>query len=650
MRIVLIAGFLVATAFGGEESARPAVVTTARGPAVFLLDAPDAAVSTARLDALERVGKDGMPASPLAGYVVTNRVVVRLAADRPSMPGLVRSASLPNLTPIEGAPGYYTVTADTVAEAIELADALSGDDAYAEAYLDISAPKVLRLPSDPGFAQQWHLVNTDLPVADIAAQPAWDAGYTGAGTVVGILEGGWQYAHPDLAANYYAAATQSGGYASSHGTSCAGVVAAVPDNGQGGVGLAYDAQISGQIYGSDSQTAAAFGYRNDLNDIKSNSWGPADDGTVTYLSSVERTAIETGVASGRGGLGEIFVWAAGNGGTGDRVDYDPYASSRYTIAIGAIGDGDYRAYYNETGSSMFAVAHSSGNSRGIYTTTSGSSYTSSFGGTSSASPLAAAAVALMLDANPALTWRDVQHVIANSARINDAADSGWTTNAAGHDISYDYGFGAIDAYAAATTAANWTNVEPEVVADTGVIAVNQSIPDNNATGLTKTVEITDDVNVESVELILNVDTTYVGDLRITLTSPSGTESLLAAERADPRDNYVDYIFTTVRNWDELSTGMWTVKVADQGPDDFATWIDYRVKVYGTAAAAPTAGDVNCDGAINYGDIDPFVMALTDPGHYAEMYPECDRMRADVNGDGLVNNADIDPFVALLTGL
>jgi 6-phosphogluconolactonase (cycloisomerase 2 family) len=62
-----------------------------------------------------------------------------------------------------------------------------------------------------------------------------------------------------------------------------------------------------------------------------------------------------------------------------------------------------------------------------------------------------------------------------------------------------------------------------------------------------------------------------------------------------------------------------------------------------------AGDLNCDGAINTFDIDPFVLALTDTAAYAEAYPGCDWMLADINGDGFVNTFDIDPFVLLLTG-
>ena len=59
------------------------------------------------------------------------------------------------------------------------------------------------------------------------------------------------------------------------------------------------------------------------------------------------------------------------------------------------------------------------------------------------------------------------------------------------------------------------------------------------------------------------------------------------------------------------------------------------------------GDANCDGTLNFFDIDPFILALTDPSGYAAAYPECDQMLADIDGNGTVNNFDIDPFVAVL---
>mgnify|MGYP000355141351 CR=1 FL=1 len=60
------------------------------------------------------------------------------------------------------------------------------------------------------------------------------------------------------------------------------------------------------------------------------------------------------------------------------------------------------------------------------------------------------------------------------------------------------------------------------------------------------------------------------------------------------------------------------------------------------------GDMNCDGQVNFGDINPFVLALTNPAGYQAAFPNCNIMNADINGDGYVNFGDINPFVRLLT--
>jgi hypothetical protein len=63
--------------------------------------------------------------------------------------------------------------------------------------------------------------------------------------------------------------------------------------------------------------------------------------------------------------------------------------------------------------------------------------------------------------------------------------------------------------------------------------------------------------------------------------------------------------------------------------------------------APLLGDLNCDGAVDFLDIDPFVTALVNPAAFAAAQPDCPRTQADINTDGAVNFFDIDPFVALL---
>ncbi len=62
-----------------------------------------------------------------------------------------------------------------------------------------------------------------------------------------------------------------------------------------------------------------------------------------------------------------------------------------------------------------------------------------------------------------------------------------------------------------------------------------------------------------------------------------------------------------------------------------------------------AGDLNCDEAVDAFDIEPFVLALLDPGQYAAMFPQCSLNLADVNGDGTIDGFDIEPFVDLLVG-
>jgi len=72
----------------------------------------------------------------------------------------------------------------------------------------------------------------------------------------------------------------------------------------------------------------------------------------------------------------------------------------------------------------------------------------------------------------------------------------------------------------------------------------------------------------------------------------------------------------------------------------------RIEVLGSLSRVP--GDMNCDGKVDNFDIDPFVLALTDPNAYQIKYPNCNYTNADINGDGKVDNFDIDPFVQMLT--
>jgi subtilisin-like proprotein convertase family protein/V8-like Glu-specific endopeptidase len=472
------------------------------------------------------------------------------------------------------------------------------------------------VPNDPLFSQQWHLRNTGQTTGGVSGEDArlvnaWDMA-KGNGVVVGIVDDGLQHTHPDLSGRYVAglsfdfASNDADPMPSStdgHGTSAAGVAAASGNNGTGGSGAAPSALLAGLRLLSDSgrtdqQEANALGYRPQDIDIYNNSWGPPDIGTLGAPGPITLAALRNGVVNGRGGLGSIYVWAAGNGlDATDNVNYDGYANSRYTIAVSAIDNRGVQSWYSEPGASILVAAPSSGNGVGVTTTdiTAGGGYesgdyTNTFGGTSSAAPLVAGVTALMLEANPALSWRDVQHVLVGSARRNAASDADWVLNGAGRWVNHKYGFGAIDAAAAVALADTWVPVGPEVSVSSSTISVNAAIPDNNATGISSSFTLGDDISVEWVEVVFDATHPYRGDLEVVLTSPSGTRSVLAEYRdSDNGDNYAGWMFTSARNWGESSAGQWKLTVADRAAADTGTWTSWKLNVHGTAKNTPLPG-------------------------------------------------------------
>ncbi|MEO1530321.1 MAG: S8 family peptidase, partial [Planctomycetota bacterium] len=478
------------------------------------------------------------------------------------------------------------------------------------------------IPNDPLFENQWHLQNTGqsggLVGADANVVPAWD-NFTGEGVLIGIVDDGLEHAHPDLDDRYSAEDSfdfndddpdPAPTAADPHGTSVAGVAAAVFENSLGVAGSAPDAGLSGLrlIAGptSDLDEATALTFSMQNIDIYNNSWGPFDSGTsLGAPGPLTLQALEEGVTNGRGGLGSIHTWAGGNGRlSDDNVNYDAYANSRYTIAVAANSHNGTQSSYSEPGAPLLVTAPSNGDGVGIVTTDllgnpgynngSGFSndYTDSFGGTSSATPLVSGVIALMLEANPNLTWRDVQHILVQTAAQNDASDADWTTNGAGHLVNHKYGFGMVDAAAAVDAAVNWRTVQAETNYDSGQLDAGLAIPDNDAGGVTVSHTVEDDIIIEAVEIIFDATHTYRGNLEVVLVSPSGTESILAEERPDPNDNYPSWTFTSMRHWDESSLGEWTLTVRDLASSNTGTFNNWQLRFHGTNGIASLAIDVS----------------------------------------------------------
>ena len=237
------------------------------------------------------------------------------------------------------------------------------------------------------------------------------------------------------------------------GTRCAGEVAATANNSNCAVGIAYKAGIGGvrMLDGdvTDAVEARSLGLNNQHIHIYSASWGPDDDGkTVDGPGRLATRAFLQGISQGRGGKGSIFVWASGNGGRDyDNCNCDGYTNSIWTLSVSSATENGLIPWYSEACSSTLATTYSSGSSgeRKVVTTDLHHTCTSTHTGTSASAPLAAGIIALILEVNPELTWRDVQHITVRCAHNANLRANDWSQNAVGRNFSHSFGYGLMDA-------------------------------------------------------------------------------------------------------------------------------------------------------------------------------------------------------------
>ena len=316
------------------------------------------------------------------------------------------------------------------------------------------------------------------------------ANRTGAGVKLAVVDTGLETCHPDLAANAAGGGSFNFGYErlaavgasrtepfyfgvlGDHGTSVAGIAAAVANNGLGGRGVAPDVMLVGfnpaeasveddgapgagfetallrSLGGSDSDPDSA------SVDIFNMSFGivaPAQNAREEFVRLVKMATTEL-----RSGLGALYVKAAGNdfesceptrhplnrevGCIG--ANADPDQNLPWLIVVGSFNADDVNSSYSSAGAGLWVVGPSGedGSAAPAMITTDQAGahggysrsprnrltsahplnrdgdYMSGFGGTSAATPAVAGAVAILLGVNPDLTWRDVKHILANTAR------------------------------------------------------------------------------------------------------------------------------------------------------------------------------------------------------------------------------------------
>jgi hypothetical protein len=94
---------------------------------------------------------------------------------------------------------------------------------------------------------------------------------------------------------------------------------------------------------------------------------------------------------------------------------------------------------------------------------------------------------------------------------------------------------------------------------------------------------------------------------------------------------------------------WSHEVLTGGTWAYSGWNVDDVEIWGVSGGSYPIGDMNCDGVLDFGDINPFVLAIGGQAAYETAYPDCDWMLADINGDDVVSFEDINAFVAALSG-
>lgn len=502
---------------------------------------------------------------------------------------------------------------------------------------------------------------------DLRILKAHELGYSGRGIRIAVSDSGMETNHPDLSANQlkgehrsYSGAPSTwhgsepvpeGGDA--HGTAVTGLINAVAGNGIGSMGVAPGAQFAGFYFigrfrdSSSSYEARILDQISGDFDIFNYSYGYSNCFFVPTSSEIIK-AYKKGVTSLRNGKGAIYLKAAGNDYKGRNSDCYPNDSSTYwgnantnedqnhpyLIVTAATNASGKISSYSSPGSGVWVSSAGGefgdsapamittdlqGCGKGFSSSQSWSSnfnhgshdlnklcnYTNVMNGTSSAAPTLAGIVALILEANPDLTWRDVKHILATTSNpINFSTatvphpgganlsghvyDYNYIVNAAGFKFSNTYGFGRVDAGKAVALAKDYTfplksYVETETNGNWDYQSgfINQSIPDNSAAGTKHSLTVNHKLKVESVQIKVEIDHPFISDVGLELTSPSGTVSKILKINSNIKDRGLyGYMLLSNAFYGENSQGAWSIKVLDGKGGNTGRLTSWELKVNG----------------------------------------------------------------------
>jgi len=463
------------------------------------------------------------------------------------------------------------------------------------------------LTNNPLYMYQWHInpVAKSPSIVGDTLQKSHTINLEGImergrGVSVAVVDVGVQMLHEDLHVNKYrsyrfsdkshdATPLDLTNYENAHGTACAGIIAA-QNNNIGVVGIAYDADLIALNVGSlssvsDATLSDALGYK-DV-DVSSNSWGSPN----FFDDSMLVDAIEERVVYGRDGKGEIFVFAPGN--RSENSEFQEILTSGNVINVSALSASSTIESYSARGANILVAAYGGAvdgaqepaivttDFMGLYNGfdsisqdrfdvkgNENANYTRMMNGTSAAAPMVSGVVALMLEANPNLTYRDVQYILATTARRVDLNSSSWFKNSAGYYVSNLYGYGCIDAQKAVQKAKDFSSL--------GVMKEDNTTQKTHANVLNSfesELNIAQNFKIEQAELILESSSLKIDDVNITLISPSKTVSVLTTKTKVGKNLPNRWRFLSTQFLDESSQGVWKLRISTLDGGDVSSIIN-----------------------------------------------------------------------------
>ena len=527
---------------------------------------------------------------------------------------------------------------------------------------------------DPLRPYAWHLKNTGQKNFAIASG---SAGYDinvydvfkneifGEGIRIAISDSGAEINHDDLYQNMLSGEHRDYSLHSpyvgdpvptnAHGTAVAGIVNARGWNNHGSIGVAPKAKTAVfQFLDSTQATSVLISQASGDFNIFNFSYGDVlyedTQSDQDYLDHVKDQTLNQQKVFVKA-AGNEFLLADGNTCAPHNANMPYENESPYLIVVGAVNASGGKTTYSNAGSNLWVVAP--GGEYGIsypaimstdlptcfkgFSKATGDPYndfeykhplntkchyTSTMNGTSSATPVVTGVIALMLEANPNLTQRDIKHILAStSERIDPDHDDnyfgkvhpseilggcsslsldnyeyeqGWVQNRAGYWFNNFYGFGLVDAKAAVDAASSYVSnlgdlqeLNRDFDVSSLKSAPGSSIPDHNKDGVTDTINVTNNLTVESVQIKVNISHNSPGEIGIELLGPetasNRTKSILLNINNSlllGDDKNLNVVLASHAFYGESAVGDWTIRVIDGKSGTTGTLNSWSINIIG----------------------------------------------------------------------